>query len=84
MQGLECEVPRLHQDNTSTITLVTKGGGQYRTKYMRVRQAHTKELSDAGDVVISYLPTGRMLADMLTKPLQGAVFRFLTRRVTGE
>jgi len=83
VQGLECEVPRLHQDNTSTITLVTKGGGQYRTKYMRVRQAHAKELSDAGDVVITYLPTGRMLADMLTKPLQGAVFRFLTRRVTG-
>ena len=84
VQGLRCAVPRLHQDNTSTITLVTKGGGQYRTKYMRVRQCHVKELSDAGDVIISYLPTGRMLADTLTKPLQGAVFRFLTRRITGE
>jgi hypothetical protein len=84
VQGLDCAVPRLHQDNTSTITLVTKGGGQYRTKYMRVRQCHVKELSDAGDVIISYLPTGRMLADALTKPLQGAVFRFLTRSITGQ
>ena len=38
-QGVECVVPVVHQDNTSTITLVTKGGGQYRTKYLRVRQA---------------------------------------------
>lgn len=83
-QGLNCDVPVLYQDNTSTITLVTKGGGQYRTKYMRVRQAFVEEHHRAGAVVVKYLPTGRMLADALTKPLQGAVFRYMTRHITGQ
>ena len=83
-QGVECGVPVVHQDNTSTITMVTKGTGKYRTKYMRVRQAYVYEHHQAGDVVVTYMPTGRMLADVLTKPLQGAVFRYLTRRITGQ
>ena len=63
---------------------MTKGGGQYRTKYMRARQAFVKERVDAGEVTIQYLPTGRMLADILTKALQGAVFKYLARRITGQ
>ena len=83
-QGKECEVPLVFQDNTSTITLVTKGGGQYRTKYLRVRQAFVKERVDVGEVTIQYLPTARMLADMLTKALQGVLFKELARHVTGQ
>jgi hypothetical protein len=83
-QGITCAVPEIYQDNTSTITLVTKGGGQYRTKYMRVRQAFVHERSAGGEVSVVYTPTGRMLADVLTKPLQGTVFRFLSRRITGR
>ena len=83
-QGVQCGVPVVHQDNTSTITLATKGGGKYRTKYMRVRQAYVQEHHQDGSVVIQYLPTGKMLADMLTKPLQGALFKYLARRVTGQ
>jgi hypothetical protein len=82
-QGVDCEIPRIFQDNTSTITLVTKGGGQYRSKYMRVRQGFVQERYAAGEIAITYMPTGRMLADALTKALQGAVFRFLSRRITG-
>ena len=83
-QGVRCAVPTVYQDNTSTITLVTKCGGQYRTKYMRVRQAFVHERCEAGEVTIQYMPTGRMLADMLTKALQGAVFQYLVRHVTGQ
>ena len=83
-QGVNCDIPQIYQDNTSTITLVTKGGGKYRTKYMRVRQGFVQERYAAGEVAIVYMPTGRMLADALTKALQGAVFRFLTRRITGQ
>jgi hypothetical protein len=83
-QGLKCEIPQIFQDNTSTITLVTKGGGQYRTKYMRVRREFVYERCAAGEVSVVYLPTARMVADMLTKALQGNLFRYLTRRVTGQ
>jgi hypothetical protein len=83
-QGVECVVPVVHQDNTSTITLVTKGGGQYRTKYLRVRQAFVQERVQQGEVTIQYMPTARMLADILTKPLQGTLFRELSRRISGQ
>ena len=65
------------QDNTSTISLITKGGGKYRSKYMRVRQAVVKDQVDAGVAVVVYVPTGKMLADVLSKPLQGELFRSL-------
>ena len=83
-QGVDTGVATLHQDNTSTITLVTKGGGKYRNKYLRARRAAAEELVASGDARVSYLPTGGMLADHLTKPLQGKVFRYLTRRITGQ
>ena len=83
-QGVECGTPVVYQDNTSTITLVTKSGGKYRSKYLRVRQAHVYEHHCAGDVKVVYLATGEMLADALTKPLQGKLFKYLTRRITGE
>ena len=76
-------VPVVYQDNTSTITLATKGGGKYRNKYLLVRCASVKEHCDRGDVIVRYLHTKRMLADLLTKALQGALFRFLTRGIIG-
>ena len=83
-QGVKSEVPKVFQDNTSTITLVTKGGGQYRSKYMRVRREFVYERAAAGEINVVYMPTERMLADMLTKALQGRVFRYLARRTTGQ
>ena len=71
------------QDNTSTITSVKDGGGQYRTKYMRVRQGFVKERLDAGEIDIKYLRTTGMLADYLTKPLQGELYRDMTRATMG-
>eukprot|EP00392_Amoebophrya_sp_AT5.2_P019502 g20358.t1 len=47
-QGYDTGVPTIAQDNMSTITLVTKGGGKYRNKHLKVRQAHVKELVDDG------------------------------------
>ena len=82
-QGHVTGVPVVKQDNTSTISLVTKGGGQYRTKYLKVRQAFVKERVDCGDIVVQYLPTKDMLADAFTKPLQGELFRLMTRRING-
>ena len=82
-QGLKMRPPVLCQDNTSTISLVTKGGGTWRSKYMRVRQASIKERLDNGDFVVEYTPTGSMIADVLTKPLSGELFRTMRRYITG-
>jgi hypothetical protein len=37
VQGLKLKTPIVYQDNASTISLVVKGGGKPRTKYLRVR-----------------------------------------------
>ena len=83
-QGVDVGVPVVYQDNTSTISLVTKGGGQYRNRYMRVRQAFLQERVQEREAEIRYLETGNMKADMFTKPLQGALFRDMARRITGR
>jgi len=48
----------MYQDNQSTILLVTKGGGKYRTIHLRVRQARVKEMVDEGMVTVEYMFTG--------------------------
>jgi len=80
---VESVVPTVYQDNTSTITLVTEDGGKYRNKYMLVRRCNVREQVDRGDVTIEYMPTKSMLADALTKPLQGELFRHMISEITG-
>jgi hypothetical protein len=73
-QGHIMQVPVASQDNQSTITLVTKGGGKYRNAHLRVRQCRLKEMISENKIRVIYLCTGNMIADILTKPLQGALF----------
>ena len=80
-QGHDMDPPVMFQDNTSTITLVTKGGGKYRTVHLRVRQARVKEMVDNGRLIVEHMPTGNMIADVLTKPLQGTLFNFLVDKL---
>jgi hypothetical protein len=76
LMGLKLTMERMkvYQDNTSTISLVTRGGGKPRNKYMKVRQEMVKERVDKKDVDIIYIKTCRMLADILTKPMSGEKF----------
>jgi hypothetical protein len=78
-QGYVFGAPVVYQDNTSTIALVRDGGGKYRSKHMRTRQAGVKEKVDNKTIELKHLPTERMIADTLTKPLQGALGRAMTR-----
>ena len=70
----EMNLPEVFQDNLSTITLVTKGGGKYRNVHLRVRQCRLKEKIMNRELIITHMPTGNMIADVLTKPLQGMLF----------
>ena len=82
-QAIQLDLPIVFQDNTSTITLVTTGGGKPRTKHFRVRQESVREKVRAGDFEVRYLSTTSMLADALTKPLQGELYRNLTDQILG-
>lgn len=74
----------MYEDNQSVIKAAAKGEGDFkRTKHIAMRFFSIKENIDAGEVELKYLPTGDMLADILTKPLQGALFRKLRDKLLG-
>lgn len=60
-----------HQDNKSAIIIAKHGPSFKRFKHMLVRKAFVKERITCGDIVLDYLKTDLMVADMLTKPLNG-------------
>jgi len=82
-QGYDLERPLVHQDNTSTITLVTQGGGKMRNKTMRVKQAVILEGYINKEYDIDYVQTDYMIADMFTKPLSGMKYHRFKRIVLG-
>jgi hypothetical protein len=76
--------PLVLQDNTSTISLVTKGGGKPRNKYLRVRQYLVKDRVDDREIEVRYVRTNKMLADVMTKPLKEEDFKWHIDRIMGS
>ena len=78
LQGYKMKPAKIFQDNMSTVALADKGRStSERTRHINVRYFFTKDKVESGELVIEYLPTEEMIADILTKPLQGAQFRRL-------
>ena len=77
-QGHNVGGAKLYQDNTSTILLANKGlSTSGKTRHIGVRYFFIKDRVDAGEVVLEHVSTTDMIADILTKPLQGHLFRVL-------
>jgi hypothetical protein len=79
-QGYDVEPATLYQDNTSTIHLANNGkSGAERTRHIAIRYFWINDRIKAGEVRIEHLGTSEMIADYLSKPLQGDMFRKLRR-----
>jgi len=67
----------LYQDNRSAILLERNGkmSSGKRTRHIAIRYFFVTDRIRAGEVSPKWCPTGEMIADFLTKPLQGAIFR---------
>jgi hypothetical protein len=75
-QGYSVPPATIFQDNKSTMALVDKGRSTCaRTRHINVRYFFIKDRVEKKDIKIEYLPTGKMTADILTKPLQGDLFK---------
>ena len=62
----------LYQDNQSTIRLLRNGkSSSDSTKHIKIRYFWLKDRIDCKDVLVEYMPTEDMVADILTKPLRG-------------
>lgn len=74
----------LHQDNTSTIKLIETGKSTHqRTRHINIRYFFIKEMIEERRVELVHTRTDQMLADILTKPLQGALFMRLRNWLLG-
>lgn len=71
----------LYQDNRSSIWMLTEPTRYRRSKHILIKVSYIKEKCAEGAVKFEHLPTDQMNADLLTKPLQGELFRQLKRKI---
>ena len=76
-QGIKVTNNILYQDNRSAILLEKNGraSSSKRTKHIEIRYYYVADRIAKGDLSVVWCPTDKMIADFLTKPLQGKVFK---------
>jgi hypothetical protein len=81
-QGHSVEKAVMYQDNQSTMALIKKGRSTAEsTRHIAIRFYFIKDKVDSNELRIEYMPTEDMIADILTKPLQGELFRSLRKKL---
>ena len=75
-QGFEVRDNILYQDNRSAILLETNGRASSSkcTKHINIRYYYVADRVAKGDLRVIWCLTDKMIADFLTKPLQGKAF----------
>ena len=74
----------MYQDNQSTMRLAENGrSNSDRTKHIKLRYFFVKQYLDNGEFELEYCPTESMVADILTKPLHGEIFKRLRAMLLG-
>ena len=76
-QGYIIEENIIYQDDKSAILLEKNGrkSAGKRSRAINIRYFFVTDHVDKGNVSIEYCPTDQMIADFMTKPLQGEKFR---------
>ena len=83
-QGYDIAKVLLHQDNTSTINLIKNGQpSSQRTRHINVKYYYLREQIELGDLEVVHTRTESMVADILTKPVQGKLFLKLCKMLCG-
>jgi hypothetical protein len=83
-QGYEIPPATVMQDNTSTINLAQNGmSNSEKTRHIDIRYFFVTDRINSGDIKIQHMSTENMIADILTKPLQGELFAKLRDLLLG-
>ena len=85
-QGYPIRKNILYQDNKSTILLETNGkrSSSKRTRAFNIRYFFLTDQIEKGNLSVEYVPTGEMIGDFMTKPLQGELFKKFKRMIMGH
>jgi hypothetical protein len=85
-QGCDIQKNILYQDNKSTILLETNGkrSSGKRTRAFNIRYFFITDQIEKGNVSVEYCPTLEMIADFMSKPLQGHLFVKFKKMIMGH
>ncbi len=84
-QGYNIERNILYQDNKSAILLEENGkkSSSKRTRAMNIRYFYITDQISKGNIEVKYCPTDEMIADYMSKGLQGEKFRKFRNKIMG-
>jgi len=86
-QGYKIQSKKLHQDNQSTIKMLRNGRASCGSKSRHINIRYfwvVDRINQKNDAItVEYCPTGQMVADFFTNPLQGSLFRRMRDVVHG-
>ena len=74
----------VHEDNLSTIDVLSNAVNNGRTKHINVRHFWVRELVSKGVIKMRHIDTDKNIADFLTKPLVGEKFRTFRDALLGR
>jgi hypothetical protein len=74
----------IYGDNQGCIALAKNDVHHQRTKHIAIRHHFVRERVASGDVVLVWVPTGKMVADVLTKATTQAVFELHRSKLLGD
>ena len=82
-QGYKIESNKVFQDNKSTILLAKNGkrSSDKRTRAINIRYFLITNQEEIGNVKIEYCPTDEMIADYMSKGLQGIKFNKFRKEI---
>jgi len=85
-QGYPVEKNILFQDNKSAILLEINGrkSAGKRSRALNVRYFFLTDQIEKGNLSVEYCPTDLLIADFMTKPLQGSKFSRFRSMILGE
>jgi hypothetical protein len=85
-QGYQVSENIVYQDNKSAILLEKNGkaSSSKRTKHINIRYFFVTDRIKNQEMTVEWCPTGDMIADFMTKPTQGALFRKFRDQIMGE
>jgi len=85
-QGYDIKKNILYQDNKATILLETNGKqcSTKRTRALNICYFFISDQVEKGRLTVEYFPTGSMVADFFSKPLQGQLFRKIKGIIMGS
>ena len=71
-------------DNKCSMRLLEQGTGSFkRAKHIKVRFFWLKDLIDGDEIILVYVPSEELVADILTKATTGAKVKYLRGKLLG-